>query len=248
MGRLAAYLGPRVKIASVVEGGSYPLVRQATERPDGFGLGWYPSDGERRPVRLISERPIYGDDPFLDVPRRYTAECVIGAVRAQRRRDALRPQPLEGGPFLFASDGNLERFAEVYLRPLRERLTPARYGLSQSADESELLFATWLDALGDQTGPEAMASALESLVTTVQAIGAPASANASFAIVVSDGQCLVTLRTATQGPPPALYTIVAGEEAPLPATARLVATEPIFQGAWTSLDPHSLVIFTVEES
>ncbi|MBK6685174.1 MAG: class II glutamine amidotransferase [Deltaproteobacteria bacterium] len=248
MGRIAAYLGPRVKIASVVEGGSYALLRQTGDLPDGFGIGWYPGDGEPEPVRLLSSRAVVGDDPFLSIPRRYSAECVLAIQEAHNgpRRGGL--QPLQSGPFLFLHDGQLDRYSEVYQRPLRERLSPARYAAVTSNDPSELLFQTFLDALGEQQSPEAIANALESMVATVQSIGAAANAGASFAVVVSNGQCLVTLRTATFGPPPALYTIVAGDEAPLPATGRVVATEPLFPGQWSSLDPHSLVIFTVEPS
>lgn len=246
MGRIAAYLGPRVKIASIVEGGSYALLRQTGDQADGLGLGWYPPDGAPEPVRLLSPRIVVGDDPFLAVPRRYLSECVIAIQESHAgpRRGAI--QPYQSGPILFAHDGVLDRFQEVYQRPLRERLSPGRYAAVASNDPSELLFHTFLDALGEAHSPEAMANALESMVATVQSIGGPANAGASFAVVASNGSALVTLRTATIGPPPALYTIVAAEGAPIPATGRAIATEPLFPGEWSSLDPHSLVIFTVE--
>ena len=101
------------------------------------------------------------------------------------------------------------------------------------------------DALEDD-GADAMATALEKMVERVNGLAQEAGVAASFAVVVSDGSCLVTLRTATQGPPPPLYTIVAEEGAALPVTGRVVASEPLFPGAWSSLAPHSLVIFTVE--
>ena len=91
-----------------------------------------------------------------------------------------------------------------------------------------------------------MAGALESMVGTVGDIATAAGVAASFAVVATDGHCLVTLRAATQGPPPALYTIVAGADAPVPESARVISSEPLFPGAWSSLDPHSLVIFTLE--
>jgi glutamine amidotransferase len=248
MGRMAAYLGPRTKIADVLEGGSYALLQQSTECPDGFGVTWYPDDGDPTPVGLTSELPGARAESALGVPRRFESECVVASLRRAARLPAALAghQPLSHGRYVFSYDGELERFEEVFMRPLRDRLSDERYQALRTTAVAELLFATWLDALEDAEGPDAMASALEKMVGTVGDIAAAAGVGASFAVVVTDGQCLITLRAATQGPPPALYTIVAGPDAPVPATARVVASEPLFPGAWSSLDPHSLVIFTVE--
>ena len=248
MGRMAAYLGPRTRIADVLEGGSYSLLQQSSECPDGFGVAWYPEDGDPTPVSLTSALPAARAEAVLGVPRRYESECVVASLRKAAHLPAATcgHQPLSAGPFLFTYDGELERFEEVFMRALRDRLSDERYQGLRTNGVAELLFATWQDALEDDGGPDAMASALEKMVGTVGDIAAAAGVGASFAIVVTDGQCLITLRAATQGPPPALYTIVAGPDAPVPATARVVASEPLFPGAWSSLDPHSLVIFTVE--
>lgn len=251
MGRLAAYLGPRTRISNLLEGGSYSLAEQAREYPDGFGLAWYPDDEEPDPVGLWAQRPASRAEPLLTVPRRYSSECMMAAIRStlQLPASAGGQQPFISGQHLFAFDGELERYGEVFLRPLRDRLSDEAYQSLRTNEPEELLFATWLDALNESEarGPEAMASALEKMVGTVGDVAAAAGVGASFAVVATDGHCLITLRAATQGPPPALYTIVAGEDAPVPESARVIASEPLFPGAWSSLDPHSLVIFTLEE-
>ncbi len=248
MGRLAAYLGPKTEIATLVEGGSYSLIRQASECPDGFGLGWYPEDENPEPVNIISENPIWNSGHLLQIPRRYTSSCVVAGVRkaGQGPVDISGVQPFRSGKYLFQHVGELDRFREVFQRPLAKSLSDERYQSLQGHSASELLFALWLDALGDGEGPEAMATALEQVIGRVQDLAATHDASASFAMVITDGSCLVTLRSATHGPPPALYTIVAGDNAPLPATGRIVASEPLFPGSWSALDPHSLVIFTIE--
>lgn len=234
--------------ATLMEGGSYSLARQAAEHPDGFGLGWYPLDENPEPIRVASRMPIWTDAHLLEPARRYPAECAIGEVRRalwSAPAELSGAQPFSANGLLFAHDGEVEQFEEFYQRPLLERLSDTAFALGAGATPSALLFATWLDALGDERGPDAMAAALEKMVGTVTEISTKSGAPASFAVVATDGNCLLTLRTATQGPPPALYTIVAEEGAPVPAEGRVVASEPLFPGSWSSLEPHSLVIFTV---
>ena len=60
---------------------------------------------------------------------------------------------------------------------------------------------------------------------------------------LSIGGIAVSELAATHGTPPTLHTIVAGREAPLAEGARALSSEPLFPGAWTSLDVHSLTIF-----
>jgi glutamine amidotransferase len=249
MGRLAAYLGPKTRISQVLEVGSTSLALQSRGYPDGFGIAWYPvGDDDESPVLFRQTQPLASQAHLFEVTRRYPAECVVASLaRAEvPPAEVSACQPFRFENLLFAHDGEIERFDEVYARALRERLSDLVYPLVQGSDPSELLFATWLDALGVQRGPDAMANALEQMVSTVQELATRYDAPATFGCVVTDGTCLITLRTATSGAPPALYTIVAGEDAPVPATGRVVASEPLFNGQWTALDPHSLVIFTVE--
>ncbi len=247
MGRIAAYLGPQMSPATLLEGGSYALVRQAAEFADGFGLGWFPLDGHPDPVRVRSRMPLWSEGHTLEAARRYPAECAIAEIRRADAHPAELSglQPFAATPFLFAHDGELERFDDVFRRPLTEGLSDAAFAAASGGTPSQLLFATWLDALQGRTDADAMAGALETLVGKVTQLATRAGAAASFAIVATDGSSLLTLRTATRGTPPPLYTIVAEEGSVVPVSGRVVASEPLFPGAWTSLDAHSLVIFTV---
>lgn len=249
MGRLAAYLGPATRISSVLEGGATSLMLQSAECPDGFGVGWYPLDQEDEPVLIKNGGAMVAQPHLLEPTRRYGAECMVASIEKVPHPpgELSACQPFRYENLLFAHDGDLDRFDEVYARHLRQSLTDRTFSLLRGSTPSELLFATWLDALGAQRGPDAMATALEQMVGVVQDLAVRRDAPASFACVVTDGTCLVTLRTATHGTPPALYTIVAEEDdAPVPMSGRVVSSEPLFKGSWTALDPHSLVIFTVE--
>lgn len=250
MGRMAAYLGPRTTIASILEEGSCSMADQTKECPDGFGLAWYPEDDQPEPIGIWARRPADRPGNLLAIPRRYKSECVVTAIhQIFPPASAAAQQPFRSGRYLFTFAGELERYNEVFLRPLRDRLSDAAYQSLRTNDAEELLFVTWIDALRDieDPTPEDLASGLEKMVSTVADIATAAGVTASFAVVATDGQCLITLRAATTGPPPALYTIVAGPDAPVPESGRVVASEPLFPGAWSSLDPHSLVIFTLEQ-
>ncbi|MFD0786840.1 ergothioneine biosynthesis protein EgtC, partial [Micromonospora azadirachtae] len=69
MCRHLAYLGPPVTLARLLFDPPFSLVRQSwaprdmrgggTINADGFGIGWYPGDGE--PVRYRRAQPIWSD-------------------------------------------------------------------------------------------------------------------------------------------------------------------------------------------
>lgn len=250
MGKLVAYLGPAMRVATAVEGGSFSLVQQATEYPDGYGLGWYPQDDLYEPVRQIGHDSVASAGPHLSVPRRYSSHCIIASVHKETSPPAaLRSiQPFAVGHLLFNQVGTLDRFDEVFRRPLTERLSDGMFRTLGGLSAAELLYANFIDLLADGRGHEAIAGALEQLVGVVSEIGLSAEAPISMAIVVADGRGLVTLRTATLGPPPTLYSIVAEADAPMPASGRVIASEPLFPGSWSALDPNSLIIFTSEPS
>lgn len=249
MSHIAAYLGPSVPVASIVEQGTHSLLTQAQSYPDGFGIGWYPEDSLPDAIRLISRAPLWAEGHLLAVARRLRSRCTVAGLRKARAGvvpELSGVQPFQRGRYLFIHDGELSLFREVFERPLREQLSEAQHRSLGGITEDEVLFATWLDALGNRTGADAMADALEKMVASVRTIAHANGTPATFAIVVSDGASLVALRTATHGMPPPLHTIATGADSPLPPSARIIASEPSFPGTWTALDLHSLTIFTAE--
>lgn len=246
MGRLLGYLGPETIIAHPVEGGSYSLAHQAEECPDGFGLGWYPRPVGAPPLRVRSATSIRSSDHILEVPRHYRSECVLASVRSGGPGTLSGLAPFRTGKHLFAFDGRLERFEEVFQRPLAQGLSAERFARLEGLSAAELIFAAWADALDDAGDEGAMADALEQVVGQVQALATDADASAALTVIATNGEAMLALRTATHGAPPPLYTTVAEDRAPIPATGRIIATEPTFPGQWTTLDAHALTIYAVE--
>jgi predicted glutamine amidotransferase len=238
MGRFAAYLGPRAPLAPLLEGGDRGLVGQARSEPRGFGVAWFPDDGEPAPAHLRSDRALVAGHPYLALLRRLRAEAAVAALGDGPS------QPLVHGRHLLAVDGALGRLEGALARRLRERLGDAGHAAAEGLGPAGLVLGAFVDALADGEGPDAIAGALERTVEAIQSLGG--SAPASLSLVVTDGRCLVTLRTSTDGPSPPLHTAVVGPGGPLPASGRVVASQPLFEGDWLELEPHSLVIFTVE--
>ena len=65
MARFAAYHGPVAPVSTVVEQGTYSLSALAQSNAGGWGIGWYPNDGEDDAVRLISRAPLWTDQHHL---------------------------------------------------------------------------------------------------------------------------------------------------------------------------------------
>ena len=249
MGRVVAYLGPETPIADPILGGSYSLLQQAEECPAGFGIGWFPLDEDPRPIRTRGRDALAASEHLLEPLGRYRCRAALAAVGAPRQPAELSDlQPSSDGRHLFAFEGRLERYASVFLRPLSAELSDEAFASLEGGGPGALLFALWREAMAERTGGEAMADALESVIGRVQALATEADASASIAVVATDGQGLLAVRTATHGPPPPLYTTVAADRAPVPESGRIVATEPTFPGQWEAIDPHALMIFTVESA
>ncbi|HSV65529.1 MAG TPA: ergothioneine biosynthesis protein EgtC [Mycobacteriales bacterium] len=89
MCRHIAYLGPPLALGALLTDPPYSLVRQSfaprrqrhgTVNVDGFGVGWY-VDGDPVPARYRRDRPIWSDEPLLDLARVVTSGAVLAAVR-----------------------------------------------------------------------------------------------------------------------------------------------------------------------
>lgn len=116
MCRHLAYLGPPSTLAALVLEPPHGLLHQSyapgdmrgggTVNADGFGVGWYPGDGDA--VRYRSAAPLWSDGVFADLARTTTAPAVLGAVRSATVGmpvSAEAAAPFVEGRFLFSHNG-----------------------------------------------------------------------------------------------------------------------------------------------
>jgi glutamine amidotransferase len=82
---LLAYLGPPLRLGSLLGGQEHSLVVQSyrpremisgTVDADGFGVGWYIPEVDPTPVRYASTAPIWADANLESLGRKLSAACL----------------------------------------------------------------------------------------------------------------------------------------------------------------------------
>ncbi|MFJ6169375.1 ergothioneine biosynthesis protein EgtC [Micromonospora orduensis] len=151
MCRHLAYLGPPVTLAELLFEPAYSLVRQSwaprdmrgggTINADGFGVGWYPGDGE--PVRYRRAQPIWSDPTIADLAAVTRSGAVLAAVRSATVGMAVldgAAAPFAEGRWLFSHNGVIRGWPDAVVSlaaalPVRDLLT------LDAATDSALLWA-----------------------------------------------------------------------------------------------------------
>ncbi|QRN79253.1 MAG: class II glutamine amidotransferase, partial [Nocardiopsis sp. BM-2018] len=127
MCRHLAYLGPPRTVHELLYAAPHSLhaqswaprrQRHGTVNADGFGVGWYPSEGRRtggtdvsevpEPLRYRRAMPIWGDASFADAARAISSGCVVAAVRDATvgfGSEESGAQPFRADRLLFSHNG-----------------------------------------------------------------------------------------------------------------------------------------------
>lgn len=139
MCRHLAYLGPPVSLSSLLFDPPYGLLRQSwaprdmrgggTINADGFGVGWYPGDGD--PVRYRRAQPMWSDTTLPDLAAVTVAGAVLAAVRSATVGMPLHETaaaPFAEGRWLFSHNGVVRGWPDSLVPlaaglPVRDLLT-----------------------------------------------------------------------------------------------------------------------------
>ncbi|MEU4773703.1 ergothioneine biosynthesis protein EgtC [Micromonospora sp. NPDC023644] len=194
MCRHLAYLGPPVTLRELLFDPPYSLVRQSwaprdmrgggTINADGFGVGWYPGDGE--PVRYRRSQPIWSDPTIAQLAGVTSAGAVLAAVRSATVGMAVldgAAAPFAEGRWLFSHNGVVRGWPDSMVAlaatlPVRDLLT-----LDASTD-SALLWALVRHRLRAGVKP---ARAIAETVTAV----AGAAPGSRLNLLLTDGRTVV---------------------------------------------------------
>lgn len=211
MCRFILYLGPPVRLATVVTEPSHSLIQQSahsTERAgpvngDGFGLGWYALDVDPEPAVFRSTTPAWSNENLRDLCRVVASPCLMAHVRAAT--DTSPPSEVNCHPFrhrrlLFMHNGEVGGFHRIRRR-LLALLSDEAFEAIRGSTDSEHVFALFLDHLRDQASPDPgsrMASALNRTVWTVRRLVREAGVEASSCLnlAVADGEVAAACRIA----------------------------------------------------
>ncbi|MEV4482457.1 ergothioneine biosynthesis protein EgtC [Micromonospora coxensis] len=139
MCRHLAYLGPPVSLRSLLFDPPYSLARQSwaprdmrgggTINVDGFGVGWYPGDGE--PVRYRRAQPIWSDVTLPGLAEVTLSGAVLAAVRSGTVGMPVQESaaaPFAEGRWLFSHNGVVRGWPDSVVSlaaalPVRDLLT-----------------------------------------------------------------------------------------------------------------------------
>jgi glutamine amidotransferase len=224
MCRFTHYLGPPIRLSSLLVEPTHSLIRQSThsrerEEPlngDGFGIGWYVPELSEEPAVFRSITPAWNNRNLINLSRVVASPCIMAHVRAATQASGVNEancHPFRFGRYLFMHNGDVGNFARVR-RKLLESVCDEAFGNVYGSTDSEHVFAVFIDELlrrGDRGRDPAMlmAEALQRAIGRVLATvaehggGEPSYLN----VAVSDGHRAVVSRFTNEpgGAPESLY-------------------------------------------
>jgi glutamine amidotransferase len=211
MCRFTLYLGPPVRLASLLTEPSHSLILQSFQSDeraeplngDGFGVGWYAPRLTPEPAVFHGITPAWNNQNLRSIANVVTSPCVLAHVRAASAGSDVNLancHPFSFGRYLLMHNGQIGAFRRVRRR-LLDSLGDIAYDLVRGSTDTEHLFAVFADELerGDDVrhrdrpdggvGARALGDALARAMARVIALvaeggdGEPSFLN----IAVSDG-------------------------------------------------------------
>ena len=268
MCRFTLYLGPPLRLSSLLLEPTHSLIRQsfkAEERAeplngDGFGVGWYAPELSAEPAVFRSISPAWSNRNLKSFAPAVSSPCILAHVRAATPGMVVSQtncHPFQWGKILFMHNGFIGDFAKVR-RALLAGLSDTAFEGIQGTTDTEHLFALLIDELIKDPDPQdrlprCLHRAVRRALALVATHGGGAPSNLNLA--VSDGERAVVCRytDAPDRPPETLYYLghelyppVAGDTArrrQREASATfIVASERLTENHdWQAVAPNHLI-------
>jgi glutamine amidotransferase len=232
--RHLAYLGPPIALASLLYDPPHSLNRQSwaprqqrfgTINADGYGVGWYQPDVRPEPARFRRAGPMWTDRSLESLARLVRSGAFLAAVRSATppaSSEETGAAPFTAGRWLFSLNG----VVGGDLVAMRAQVSPSRQKAISGASDAEILFALFLDRLGEK-GSEGAGAVLGHLATFF-----PGRLN----MLLSDG---VTIWATAQG------DSLSWRPTDGPEPSVVVASEPYDDGpGWMAVPDGSLLTTT----
>lgn len=251
MCRMAAYIGPPLRLDQFLLEPEHSLVEQAHHprelnyahlNADGFGVGWYADDG--LPAVYLNPMPIWSDPNLAHLGRTLTSDLWVANIRSATPGFAVEfsnTQPFHDDTLLFMHNGFVRGFQER-LRPILQRyLEPSIHASIHGSTDSEYLFAVLRQALLSEE--VSIDAAIRRLVELLQDWAYEARAMLNF--IITSGRTLYAARHAMNEPCPTLYYTTDDERFP---GGQLIASERLTESEyWNVVPEHSLLILGPDE-
>ena len=157
MCRFTLYLGPPVRLSTLLTDPEHSLIRQsyqAEERSeplngDGFGVGWYAPRIWHEPALFHQITPAWSNRSLRSIAKVVCSPCVMAHVRAATPGSDVNLancHPFGYGGYLLMHNGHVGSFRGIRRR-LLESLTDEAFNLPKGSTDTEHLFAVFVDEL-----------------------------------------------------------------------------------------------------
>ncbi len=268
MCRFTLYLGPPIKLSSLLLDPEHSLIRQSAhaqerEEPlngDGFGVGWYAREFGPEPAVFRSITPAWNNRNLHNLARVVASDCILAHVRAATQSSGVNEancHPFRYREYLFMHNGDVGDFRRVRRRLLAD-VSDEAFGNVYGSTDSEHFFAVLIDEMSKLPAHSQalarMAAAMERAIARVTAIVAAHGGNEPCHLncAISDGNEAVISRF-TNDPdeaPPSLYYFP-GQLYPDASAARsrtessavIVSSERLTEDpGWRAIAPNHLVL------
>lgn len=235
MCRFTLYLGPPVRLSTLLTEPEHSLIRQsyhAEERSeplngDGFGIGWYAPRIWSEPALFHQITPAWNNRSLQSIAKVVASPCIMAHVRAATPGSDVNLancHPFGYGGYLLMHNGHVGGFRGIRRR-LLDTLTDEAFNVPRGSTDTEHLFAVFVDEIirngcpvdpgqedsSDGGGAMELARRLSAAVTRVLAlVEAHGSAESSFLnVAVSDGKHVAVCRfdTDPDESPESLYLL-----------------------------------------
>lgn len=183
MCRFTLYLGPTIRLSSLVVEPKHSIIQQSFHSTgqddplngDGFGIAWYVSEMAREPALFRSVTPAWNNFNLLELAKVVKSHVILAHVRAASKhggQSEANCHPFRWGRYAFMHNGDIGDFAKLR-RPLLQTLSDPAFAVIQGNTDSEHLFALVVDELmkGQDDGLDGMARAMGNAVQRVVALG-----------------------------------------------------------------------------
>ena len=211
MCRFTAYLGPPIRLASLLIEPKHSLIHQSfhsAERKeplngDGFGIGWYAPEASPLPGVFRSVQPAWNNGNLRSLSGVVSSGCVMAHVRAATAGmpvDESNCHPFQHGRLLFMHNGRISDFRRVR-RPLLDGLSDEAFNLVMGSTDTEHVFGLFVDEMvhgKEPGGARRMAAALTRTAWKVaELVDEHASGSGCVLnLAVSDGDTIAACRFA----------------------------------------------------
>jgi predicted glutamine amidotransferase len=157
MCRFTLYLGPPVRLSTLLTEPEHSLIRQSYQslerseplNGDGFGIGWYAPRITPEPALFHQITPAWNNRSLQSIAKVVCSPCIMAHVRAATPGSDVNLancHPFGYGGYLLMHNGHVGGFRNIR-RQLLDSLSDEAFNVPRGSTDTEHLFAVFVDEL-----------------------------------------------------------------------------------------------------